>query len=408
MSEILVLGAGMVGVATALALQGQGHAVTLLDRRGPGEETSHGNAGAIQVEAAEPYAMPRNLATLAGYALGRSNDLALRWRDLPAAAPALWAYWRASAPPRHREAALVYARLTARATQDHAPLIRDAGAGALIRHTGLLELYRDPRALEAAGRVAARLHEAYGVASELLDPEGLARAEPAFRPGLPGAVLYTGPWSATDPGALVRAYAGLFAGQGGRIVTGDAASLSQSGKGWQVRTQDGPLDAEQAVVALGPWSPDLLARFGYRVAMVWKRGYHGHYQTRARVNRPVLDAANGIVLSSMARGLRLTSGAEITDRAAPARPRQLVRGLAGLREILEIGAAVPGGDWFGHRPCLPRMLPFAGRAPRHAGLWWHFGHGHQGFTLGPTTAAILAQVMDGREDVLSRALTPTA
>jgi D-amino-acid dehydrogenase len=107
MTEFLVLGAGMVGTTTALALQAQGHAVRLLDASAPGQETSMGNAGVIQAEARAPYAFPRDPRQLLGYALGQGNDLLWSARTLPTMASALWAYFRASAP-RRRSAVAPY------------------------------------------------------------------------------------------------------------------------------------------------------------------------------------------------------------------------------------------------------------------------------------------------------------
>jgi len=119
-----------------------------------------------------------------------------------------------------------------------------------------------------------------------------------------------------------------------------------------------------------------------------------------------MDVANAVVLSPMTQGLRIATGAEIVDRAGPMNLRQLDRGLAGARELLDIGAPIEETPWFGHRPCLPDMLPLVGAAPRHRGLWFDFGHGHQGLTLGPTTGRLLANIIDGESDDTVAALSP--
>ncbi|RLL72360.1 NAD(P)/FAD-dependent oxidoreductase [Paenirhodobacter hankyongi] len=408
MAQIIVLGAGMVGAGAALALQAHGHDVTLVDRRGPGEETSFGNAGFIQAEAVEPYPIPRDLRTLVAYAAGRTNDIVYAPGALPKMAPGLWSYFRNSAPARHRQISAIYARLTQRATADHQPLIAASGQDALIRRTGYGQVYRDPRALERAARGAERLQRDYGTASEVLDGPALARAEPALKTAVPGALFWHDCWTCADPGGLTAAYAALLVRRGGRFLTGDALSLAQSGAGWSVATKAGRIDAERVVVALGPWAPDLLARFGYRVAMLWKRGYHGHFDSPAALNRPLIDDANGVVMTPTRFGLRLATGAALVDRKAPADPVQLRRGAAAVADLIELGPRVEEPQWFGHRPCLPDMLPLLGEAPRHKGLWLDFGHGHQGFTLGPTTGLLLAEAMEGRRDALLDALAPAA
>lgn len=407
MSDFIILGAGMIGVSTALELQSRGHEVTLVDRRDPGQETSYGNAGIIQTEVAEPYALPRDWATLAAYALGQKNDVTYDLPGLLTMAPALWAYFRASEPRRHRNISRVYAPLTARASDDHAPLIRAAGVTELIRKDGYYQAYRGRRALDEAIRKAERLGDEYGVASEILDGAGLAAKEPALRRQVAGAVYWPQSWTCRDPGALTAAYARLFAARGGRLLKGEARTLSVQGESWRVLTTEGPVEASQCVVALGPWAPGLLAHFGYRIPMVLKRGYHGHFQAPSNLNRPLMDVDHGVLLCPMRQGLRLATGAALVSPNSPPRPRQLARGIDGVADLIALGPRVKEQQWHGTRPCMPDMLPLVGRSPRHRGLWFNFGHGHQGFTLGPTTAKLLAQAIDGKYDRWHRALDPS-
>lgn len=390
MSSIFVLGAGMVGVSTALALQADGHEVVLVDRGDAGRETSYGNAGIIQAEAVEPFAMPRDLSSLARIALRRSNDVNYHLAGLPGQARALWAYFQASRPDRHRAIAADYAPMIRRSTADHQVLIEASGAEHLISRNGFYQVYRSAAQLDAAARDAARINETYGVGVETLDAAQLQRREPALRPGLAGALRWTDPWTCRDPGGLVAAYALLFQKRGGRFENGDAATLQPDGAGWSVSTRSGRLEAEQAVVALGPWSPALLHSFGYDFPMVYKRGYHRHFANTGELANTLHDPDNGMVLSPMEAGVRVATGAEIARPGAPATPRQLDRAVAMARQLVDLGEAVEAAPWMGRRPCLPGMLPFVGRLPRHRTLWANFGHGHQGFTLGPTTGRMLA------------------
>ncbi|PYE85606.1 NAD(P)/FAD-dependent oxidoreductase [Pseudoroseicyclus aestuarii] len=405
MTDCIVLGAGMVGVSTALALQARGWSVALVDRRAPGQETSHGNAGIIQTEAAEPYAMPLALRSLARIALGRDNDVAYSLRGLLGMAPALARYARASRASGRAARGAVYSALTARAAQDHAPLIEAAGAEALIAQQGYLEVYRYPKAFAAGQAEAERLGAAYGVPSRPLDGAALAAREPALRIPMAGALHWTGPWTCSDPGGLVAAYARLFEARGGQLLTGDAASLTRAGSGWQVTTPEGRIEAPRGVVALGPWSPLLLRGFGLRVPMILKRGYHGHFAAPVMPRLPLVMADHGLVLSPMRAGLRLATGAALVGHAEASAPLQLHRGAKAVADAIDLGPRVQEAQWHGTRPCLPDMLPVLGEAPGQPGLWLHFGHGHQGFTLGPTTAALLAEAMAGGKGV-PEALSP--
>ncbi|MCA6121588.1 FAD-binding oxidoreductase [Bradyrhizobium sp. WSM 1704] len=400
MQSAIVLGGGMVGVSTALHLRRRGWSVTLVDRKEPGRETSYGNAGIIQSEAVRPYPMPRDLATLARIAMGRTNDVRYRLAALPHHAGPLLRYWWHSTPERHREATVAWARLIAHATAEHDTLIREAHADNLIRRAGFRILYRDRAALEAAIATAEQNRRDYGVQFRVLDGSELARAEPILRDDLPGAIHWLEPWTVSDPGGLVSAYAGLFERLGGVLLNGDAQTLQQTTSGWSVDSPSGRIDAAHAVVALGPWSPQLLARFDYRVPLVRKRGYHMHYSGGRSLDLPLVDTAMGYAMAPMAKGIRITTGAELTSPDAPATPIQLDHAEAAARGLLEIGRRVEPEPWFGTRPCTPDMLPVLGPAPRHRGLWVNFGHGHQGFTLGPATARLLAETMNGETSMV--------
>jgi D-amino-acid dehydrogenase len=207
----------------------------------------------------------------------------------------------------------------------------------------------------------------------------------------------------SDPGGLVTAYAALFQGLGGAFVHGDATTLTQTSSGWSVQGTDGLIEAEAAIVALGPWSPDLLRRFGYRFPLVRKRGYHRHYAGGTALQLPLVDASLGYGMAPMARGVRITTGAEFTGPDAPPTPVQLDHAEAAARQLVDLGDRVEADPWYGTRPCTPDMLPVLGPAPRHRGLWMNFGHGHQGFTLGPVTGRLLAELMTGESPVVAAA-----
>jgi D-amino-acid dehydrogenase len=395
MRSAIVLGAGMIGVGAALHLQKRGFAVTLVDRRGPGEETSHGNAGIIQSEAVVPYAMPRDLPTLTRVALGLTNDVHYRLAALPGHLGAFARYWWTSEPGRHAAVSRGWGPLILHAIAEHEALIGEAGAEALVSRGGYLDLARSAAVLDEKAEEARRLAADWAIPSRLLDPAAVKALEPSIVGNVAGAVHWTGPWSVADPGRLVKAYADLFVRRGGRATICDAATLARSGAGWSVTTAEGGIDAEIAVVALGPWSAELLARFGHHVSMVRKRGYHRHYTGGAALGRPIYDVAWGYVLAPMVRGLRITSGAEFTHREAPATPVQLDRAETAARDLLDLGRPADAEPWFGTRPFLARMLPVIGEAPNHPGLWFDFGHGHQGFTLGPASGRLLADLITG-------------
>jgi D-amino-acid dehydrogenase len=406
--SVIVLGAGMVGVASALHLQRRGWSVALVDRKQPGRETSFGNTGVIQSEAARPYPMPRDLRSLAAIAAGRTNDVAYGVASLPQHLGPILRYWWHSEPERHRLISRSYAAIIAQATSEHGVLIRDAGADALVRRSGYRSLHRTEAALAQAAKVADMLASEYNVRARVISRAELAAAEPGLTETGAGAVHWLDPWTVAEPGGLVSAYAELFMRNGGTFLDGDAATLKPAAAGgWEVRGTDGRIDAEAVVVALGPWSPDLLRRFGYRFPMVRKRGYHRRFAGGAKLDLPLQDPAFGYVMVPMAGGLRITTGAELSGREASAKPIQLVRAEKEARGLFDLGTAAAGEPWSGVRPCMPDMLPVVGAAPRHKGLWMNFGHGHQGLTLGPATGRLLAEAMTGEHTFVdASAFTP--
>ena len=312
MRSVIVLGAGMVGVSTALHLQRRGWSVVLVDRKPPGRETSYGNAGFIQSEAVRPYPMPRDLSTLAAIATGRANDVHYGVTSAAAASRSLAALlvaFRAGSAPAHF--AGLRAASSHKATSEHDVLIREAGADNLVQRSGYHSLRRTQAALDEVALVAETLAAEFGVRSEIISPAQLAAAEPGLNETGAGAIHWRDPWTVSDPGGLVSAYADLFTRAGGTFVNGDAATLAPTSAGWTVQSNDGPIDAEAAVVSLGPWSPDLLQKFGYRFPMLRKRGYHRHFSGGGRLNLPLHDPEFGYAMAPMAKGLRITSGAEL-------------------------------------------------------------------------------------------------
>lgn len=399
-APVIVLGAGMVGVCTALHLQQRGHEVSLIDRRAPGRETSYGNAGIVQREAVEPYAFPRDWAMLARVALKRGADVNYHLGALPALMGPLGRYWWHSRPASHQRIARDYARLIEHCLSEHGPLIEQAGAQDLVRREGFRDVFRQAASMHQAVADARRLSDEYGVRHAVLDGDALAQAEPALRQRLAGAVHWLDPWTVSDPGELVARYAALLRERGGRVLQGDAATLREAGAGWRVRTADGDIDAPHAVVALGPWSDPLLRSLGYRYPLFVKRGYHRHYTGGEPPKLPLLDADGGLVIVPMRQGVRVTTGAEFARLDSPPTPVQVPRAHALASELFDLPRPVEDQPWMGSRPCTADMLPVIGAAPRHRGLWFNFGHAHQGFTLGPVSGRLLAELVGGEAPVV--------
>lgn len=396
-ADVIVLGAGVIGVSIALHLQERGKSVLLIDRGDPGAETSHGNAGLIERSSVIPYAFPRDLPTLLSYATNRS--IAVRYRPvaLLRMAPWLARYWWHSAPARLDRAARAILPLIERCIDEHRRWTAAAGTETLMRDDGWIELYRSQSSLQAATRAAEALR-GHRLSYDVLDADALAVREPDLAAGtVAGALHWRDPVTVSDPGGVTRAYAALFTARGGRFERADADTLRQDETGWRVVAGRTSWHAPEAVMALGPWSGEASERLGYRFPLGFKRGYHMHYATAegAAPRHPLCDAEAGFVLTPMRRGIRLTTGIELAGRDQASDAWQIDQAERVARRLMPLGQRLDAKPWRGARPCLPDMLPVIGAAPRHHGLWFAFGHAHHGFTLGPATGRLLAEMMSG-------------
>jgi D-amino-acid dehydrogenase len=399
-ADVIVLGAGMVGVSVALHLQKRGRDVALIDRRDPGEETSYGNAGLIQREAVIPYTFPRELGVVLSYAMNNRRDAVYHLSALPRIAPWLFQYWQNAIPERVERSMRALAPLMAQCVKEHDALIAEVGSAAqsLVDHRGWLNCCRTEKTLLKGIADAHRL-EGYGVNYTVLAGTQLRELEPHLSEALAGAIHFRGSPTSSDPGLLTTAYADLFTHRGGRFLKADARQLDSQPSGWSLFAEKGSIEAREVVVALGPWSDDVFRPLGYQIPLAVKRGYHMHYGVKgnATLGHPVRDADGGFALAPMRKGIRLTTGVEFADRDAPPSPVQLARDEPLARELFPLTERLEPEPWMGCRPCLPDMVPVIGKGERHQGLWFAFGHAHHGFTLGPVTGRLLAEMMTGEE-----------
>jgi D-amino-acid dehydrogenase len=394
--DAVVLGAGIVGVSVALHLQARGRSVALVERRGAAEETSFGNAGLIQREGVYPYGFPHDFGALLRYGFNRTIDAHYHPSAVLKIAPFLWKYWHHSRAQRHAAIARKYAKLIEHCVTEHDALAQQAGATDFLRRKGWMRVFRTERERDLRFSEADRWRAEFGINFEALNGKQLQEKEPHLAPVLVGALHWTDPVSVVDPQGLALAYLKLFESRGGKFLQGNAASLEQ---GWSVRTFEGKVETKDVVIALGPWADVVTRALGYDLPLAVKRGYHMHYRAagKAMLNHPILDTERGYLIAPMARGIRLTTGAEFALRDAIRTPVQLGRAEPVARNLFPLAERLDTEPWMGSRPCTPDMMPIIGPAPRHKGLWFAFGHAHHGLTLGPVTGRLIGEMMTGEK-----------
>ncbi len=403
--RIAVVGAGIVGVATGLFLQEDGHSVTLVDPSAPGSGTSSGNAGIISVSSIMPIVTADIFAKLPAMLADPVAPLKLRWRDLAGLAPWLLRAALATRGSAVERAMAGIQGLTSRALAAHEVLIQRAGAGELFASNGWLKVALDQSRLEKGTATERAALDRFGVAYEMLGRDAVLDLEPALSSEVKGALWLTANREIRHPQAYVERLAALFMERGGMHRRSVARRLAfADGRVKGLLTTEGTIEADSVVIAAGAFAGRLAADAGHHLPLQSERGYHLMLPTLASpLHRPVYCMDPGFVLAPMAHGVRLTSGVELASLEAPpdfSIPRRLLplarRYLPGLEERVL-------SEWQGFRPSLPDSLPVIGRAVRHANVYLAFGHQHIGLTLGPVTGRIIADLVAGRDPGLDLA-----
>ena len=398
-SRVLVVGAGIVGLALAWRLRLGGASVTVVDRAPPGEGgASFGNAGAISSSSVVPLAMPGVLRQVPRMLLDPAAPLHVPASYWLRAAPWLARFAAAARPAAVARAAAALDGLHRLATEQHLALAREVGAPELLQPRGHLYLYRDAAQLQkdAAGWA---LRRSYGARVEVLDRAGIVALEPAVGPAYTVGAFLPDNAHCAEPHRYCLAVAEALVRAGGEILRDEVVEITSSeGRVTGVRGREGPIAADAVVVAAGAWSARLLAPLGYRVPLETQRGYHVNLPAPGvEVSRPVVPADRKVFITPMEGGLRVAGTVEfggLDRRPDPDRAALLHQDFRAVFPDGETEHAT--GHWMGHRPCLPDSVPVIGPARRVPGLWFAFGHGHLGLTGSAPTAQLLAPAILGR------------
>ncbi|MEN9995723.1 MAG: D-amino acid dehydrogenase small subunit [Pseudomonadota bacterium] len=416
--QVTVLGAGMVGVSCALALQAKGWQVTLVDKRGPGEETSAGNAGVLSRSSLLPFNRPGLWQTLPRMLLKPGPSLQVRPSAL-----AHWRFmWRFLWHARRQSFAATTVALDGLiqlSAQTHKTWLAQTAQQHRLRENGWLWLFQNEAAW--AGSVFSReVLQEFSVATAVLRGAEIQSLEPHLSSQFQHALWIQDAASVDNPAAVVKAYADQFLKLGGVFRHSDVRALQQQPQGWQWQDASGsPHWTPNLVLAMGPWSESLLEASQlpsqFKAHMAFERGYHRHFKPVGGVHlqRPVYDTAGAYVLSPMvnAQGepvFRMTTGVELAGRDAAPNTAQLEAAENAVRRAIPLKEAVAGSDWMGSRPTTPDSRPVIGEMPQCPGLWLAFGHQHIGFSTGPGTGVLLAELMAGEStSIHSAPFSPT-
>lgn len=402
--NIIVVGAGIVGVASALHLAREGWAVTVIDPEPPGSQTSYGNAGAISPQSINPMAGPGVLKQIPKWLLDPLGPLALRWGYLPRALPWLMKFVAAGTPARIARQSDALAELHRPVIDAHEELAEIAGVTDLIKRQGALTVYETQAAFDADAAGRARMVAA-GHEIHELGPDEIAQLEPGLAPIFKRATFAPDSGHTVNPGRLTEAYAGAARRLGAVFLQERALGFEMDGGGGgAVRTDGGARPFDRLVIAAGAWSARLSKQLGDAFPLESERGYHimlpkPGFTTR----RPVSFNERKFMTTTMEAGLRLAGTVEFAGlEAAPnwgRADRLLTHAGAVFREVETAGVE----RWMGQRPATPDSLPVISGSPRHSNVFYAFGHGHLGLTAGAITGKHIASLVGGRAPAIDLA-----
>jgi len=396
--RVAIIGGGIVGACAALAAQRAGFAVTLIEPETPGGEqaASYGNGCWLSPSSVVPPAVPGLWKKLPGFLSDPLGPLAIRWSYLPKVAPWLVRYvlsgWTEARVMRTGHALRA---LVAGAPELHAALAEEAGVGHLIERRGLLYIYPSRADFEAE-KLAWRVRGETGVKWLEIGEDELRQREPDLDRRYRFAVLVEEGGHCRNPGAYVAALITQAQAQGMQRVKARAIGFTiEAGRLKAVRTDQGEVAAERAVICAGAHSRALARAAGDNLPLETERGYHAVIaDAQVGPRTPMMPSDGKMSLTWTETGLRVAGQVEIAGlAAAPNWKRAEI-----LRDhLLRCFPALPRDIsaekikfWMGHRPSMPDGLPCMGPASASVDIFHCFGHGHVGLVAGPRSAELVA------------------
>lgn len=392
-TEALVIGAGIVGVTAALALQQRGQKVTVLDEYRPGEGCSYGNAGVI-TPSAFPLTAYYGILDVPRVLFTSESSAALDWSSAGTLLPWGARYAVATSCARVGHDTRLLHQLCAYAIPCYEQLV---GADLpSVHRRGYLALHLSPAEVVSAGRLNA-IRDSLGVAVEFLSSSReVAELEPSVAGICNGASLVSGAAHVTDPARFVRELAEIFVRRGGILRRDRVAELAETGSGTaKVSGAHCAYTAGTVVVATGAHANVLLSNHGHRIPLVAERGYHLDLDVEPGfIRRPAALPGLGVILSPTDAGARIAGISHFGAPGCRPRPDLLVSALQRLRRLLPgLRARSDARVWSGERPATPDSLPVVERVRGTSSIFVTTGHGHTGLTLAAVTASVLADLV---------------
>ena len=405
--NVVVLGAGAVGTATAWYLRKAGHDVTLVERQAEaGMETSWGNGGVIHASEVEPWSQPGMPVKIIKW-LGKENaPLLLRYGAIPHILGWGMAFARNCTPERFRANSVANLHLALHSLKSLQEIGAETGINYDRATRGVFKIYRSPEALNNAGRSCAMLAQ-HGLLYEQVNPDRCVELEPALKDThstLAGA-LYFARDEVGDCNKFTQGLAAAGAARGVKLRFGETVQRIETAgdRVTSVVTDRDRLVADAVVVAMGSFSAPLLGQNGLRIPIYPVKGVSITFQRadwQSAPSMPVIDDSKLFGLIPIGDRMRISGSAEITGydaTPATARAEAIIANAAyTFPEMKRHFDIAKSRVWAGLRPVSPSGTPLIGET-RIRGLWINAGHGHLGWTLSCGSGRVLADLFDNRD-----------
>ncbi|GAA0771154.1 FAD-binding oxidoreductase [Roseibium denhamense] len=395
--DVAIVGGGVLGICSALALQEAGRKVVIIDRAEDGLKTSEGNAGAFAFTEVMPLAAPGIMLKAPKWLLDPLGPLAVPPSYALKIAPWMLRFWRASWPDRYRASIQHQAelmRLTQTALED---LIKTVGGEELMCREGQLQLFEGRRSFEA-DLPARKAKTEHGIRFEVLESHGaIADIQPGLSDQFTHAV-FTPDWMNTiDPAAWLRHLTGIFLSRGGGFIEEEVQKLAPGEDGIALQCKGKRVLARQVVVCAGAWSHQLAKTIGDTIPLETERGYNTTLPQGAFDIRTHLTFSDhGFVASRNKGGVRIGGAVELGGLKLPPNYKRSKALLEKAKSFLPGLEAEGGTEWMGYRPSLPDSLPVISRASADPRVIYAFGHGHLGLTQSAGTGRLVAELAQDR------------
>lgn len=396
MPHAIIIGAGVIGLSSALMLRARGLDVTVLDREGPAAGASAGNAGAFAFTDILPLASPGLLRKAPGWLLDPLGPLSVRPRYALRIAPWMYRFWRACQPSQVAQSTMAQTALMDLSRAELEPFLQATGTRAMLQKRGSLQVYESQAEFEAA-QAGWRAREDHGIAFRHMDADEMAALQPGLSPRFTRGTFTPGWYSIADPRDYVLALAERLHATGGMIERADITSISADASGVAVRDASGRMRrADHVVLAAGAHARGLARDLGDRIPLETERGYNTTLPGDAfDLRTQITFGGHGFVVSALSSGIRVGGAVELGGLDLPPNWKRAEAMLQKARAFLP-GLRTEGGtQWMGFRPSLPDTLPAIGRSRASNRVIHAFGHGHLGLTQSAGTARLVADLVTG-------------